>query len=86
MSRGSDRWTSYEEVTGRTADISKWLDFEFYDLVWWLDCPTKPDINDPTWRLAWWLGVSHCVGLDMCYWLIAESSKIISKSSVEHVT
>ena len=46
----------------------------------------KPDINDPTQRLAWWLGVSHCVGSDMCYWLITESSKIISKSSVECVT
>ena len=33
-----------------------------------------------------WLGVSHCVGSHLCYWLITESGKIISKSSVEHVT
>jgi hypothetical protein len=42
MACGSDRRTGYEEVTGRTPDISEWLDFKFYDLVWWLDRPTKP--------------------------------------------
>jgi hypothetical protein len=34
---GHDGHTGYEEVTGNTPDISEWLDFEFYDLVWWLD-------------------------------------------------
>jgi hypothetical protein len=48
MARGSDRRrTGYEEVvTGQTPDISEWLDFEFYDLVWWLDRPTKPNFTD----------------------------------------
>ena len=70
----------------QTADIREWLDFEFYDLVWWLDRPTKPDFTDYTRRLARWLGVSHRVGSDLCYWLITESGKIIWKTSVEHVT
>jgi hypothetical protein len=70
MARGSDRRTGYEEVTGQTPDISEWLDFEFYDLVWWLDRPTKPNFTENTRRLS----------------LITESSKIISKTSVEHVT
>jgi hypothetical protein len=46
MARGSDRRTGYDEVTGLTPDISEWLDFEFYDLVWWLDRPTKPNFTD----------------------------------------
>jgi hypothetical protein len=37
MAWGSDHQTGYKEVTGQTPDISEWLDFEFYDLVWWLD-------------------------------------------------
>ena len=37
MALRDDRRTGYELVTGQTADISEWLDFEFYDLVWWLD-------------------------------------------------
>jgi hypothetical protein len=73
-------------VTGQTPDISEWLDFGFYDLVWWLDRPTKPNFTDATRRLARWLGVSHRVGSDLSYWLITESGKIISKTSVEHVT
>jgi hypothetical protein len=42
MAQGNDHCTGYEEVTGGTLDISKWTDFEFYDLIWWLPCPNKP--------------------------------------------
>jgi hypothetical protein len=73
-------------VTGQTPDISELLDFGFYDLVWWLDRPTEPNFTDATRRLARWLGVSHQVGSDLSYWFITESGKIISKTSVEHVT
>jgi hypothetical protein len=86
MARGKDHRSGFEEVTGNTPDISEWLDFEFYDLVWWIDRPYKPDITDDVRRLARWLGVSHRVGSDMCYWLITESGQIVSKTSVEHVT
>ena len=86
MARGSDHRTGYEEVTGQTPDISEWLDFEFYDLVWWLDRLTKPNFTDNTRQLAHWLGISHRVGSDLSYWLITESGKVISKTSVEHVT
>jgi hypothetical protein len=53
MSRGRDGRTGYEEVTGNTPNISKWLDFlsqdfEFYDLVWWIDRPTKPSFTTNT--------------------------------------
>ena len=48
MAQGTDKRTRYEEVTGQTPDISEWLDFEFCDLVWQLDQPTKPDFTDNT--------------------------------------
>jgi hypothetical protein len=86
MARGSNRRTGYEEVTGQTPGISEWLDFEFYDLVWWLDRPTNPNFTDATRQLARWLGVSHRVGSNLSCWLITKSGKIISKTSVEHVT
>jgi hypothetical protein len=41
MSCGDDSRSGYELVTGKTPDISEWLDFEFYDLVWWWDRPNK---------------------------------------------
>ena len=48
MARGADRRTGYEVVTGQTPDISEWLDFEFYDLVWWLDRSDKPNFTENT--------------------------------------
>ena len=29
--------TGIEEVTGKIPEISEWLDFEFYDSIWWLE-------------------------------------------------
>ena len=86
MALGKDRRTGYEEVTGKKSEISEWLDFEFYDLVYGYDKPNKPDVSDNVRRMAIWLGISHCVGSEMCYWLITESGKLISKTLVEHVT
>ena len=48
MAWGMYKRTGYEEVTGQTPDISEWLDFKFYDLVWWLDRPNKPDFTENT--------------------------------------
>ena len=86
MSRGQDRHTRYEEVTVQTSEVSEQLDFEFYDLVYWYDRPNIPDMSNDVRRLARWPGISHRVGSKMWYWLITESGKLISKTSVEHVT
>ena len=86
MAQGKDGRTGYKEVTGNTADISEWLDFEFYDLVWWWDRPKKPGMTDRTRQLGRWLGVSHRVGSDLCYWVVTESGHVVLKTSVEHVT
>jgi hypothetical protein len=37
MACGEGCRSGYEMVTGNTPDISEWLDFKFYDLVWWID-------------------------------------------------
>jgi hypothetical protein len=37
-------------------------------------------------RLGRWLGVSHRVGSDLCYWIVTDSGQVVSKTSVEHVT
>jgi hypothetical protein len=83
MSRGQDGRSGYEMVTGNTPDINEWLDFEFYDLVWWIDWLNKPNVNDVTEK---WLGVSHRVGSDLCYWLFTDSGQVASKTLVKHVT
>jgi len=37
MARGKNGRSGYEEVTGETPEIGEWLEFEFYELVWWWD-------------------------------------------------
>ena len=49
--------------------------------VWWDRGDKNSSTADPK-RLARWLGISHRIGSDMCYWLITDSGQIISKSSV----
>ena len=85
IDRGRDCRTGHEEVTGDTADISEWIDFEMYDLFYWIDLPNKPDTVYDVRRLVRWLGIPHRVGSDMCYWLITDSGKLVSKTLVEHV-
>ena len=55
-------------------------------MLYWYDRPNKPDVSKYVRSLARWIGISHCVGSDICYWLITEFGNIISKTSVEDVT
>lgn len=80
-----DGRTGYEEVVGCTPDISEYLDFEFYDLVWYFK-EKHPGVADDARVLGRWLGVSHRVGSDMCYWILTESGQIIADTTVQHVT
>ena len=47
-----------------TIDISEWLDFEFYNLVWYWD-ERKADMADNPKKIGQWLRIAHCVGSDM---------------------
>lgn len=67
LARGNDRRPGIERLTGDTIDISEWLDFEFYDLVWYWD-QKKMDMTDEQARIGRWLGIAHRVGSDMTYW------------------
>ena len=77
--------TGYEEVTGQTPDISEFLDFDFWDLVWYW--PSKhPGLTADDRKLGRWAGVAHRIGSDMCYWIIPESGIPITDTTVQHVT
>ena len=49
-----DGRTPIEQVTGETPDISEYLDFGFYDLVWYKD---NAGLGDNC--ISRWLGVAH---------------------------
>jgi hypothetical protein len=78
----TDGRTGMERITGDTCDISEWIDFSFYDLCWYWGHPD--DESNP--KIGRWLGVSHRVGSAMCYWVLTDKAKILSRTTVQHVT
>ena len=83
--RGRNERSGYEIVTGMTPDISEYLDFDFYDLVWYWRS-AHPSLSEHDRELARWMGVAHRVGSDMCYWLMPVSGVPIVNTTVQHVT
>jgi len=68
-------------VTGETPDISEYLDFGFYDQVWYKDnvglSPSEP---------GRWLGVSSRTGRMMCYWILNQCSTVQRVTTLEMFT
>ncbi len=85
LARGPDQRPGIEKVMGQMIDISEWLDFDFYDRVWYWD-QAKTDINNEQALQGRWLGITHRVGSDMTYWILTESGRVIARSTVQHVT
>jgi hypothetical protein len=86
LARGAERRPGIEQLTGSTVDISEWLDFDFFDRVWYWD-QKKMDMTDEQARIGRWLGISHRVGSDdMPYWILTESGQVIPRSTVQHIT
>ena len=71
-----------EQLTGDMIDISECLEFEFYDLVWFWN--NQSDDTKPI--FVRWLGVSHRVGSDLFYWVLSEKGKVLSQTTVQHLT
>jgi len=70
-----------EKVTGETPDISEHLDFGFYDRVWHFDnAGLGPEMPGR------WLGMSHCIGSLMSYYVLTQTGSVISRTTVQHVT
>ena len=73
--------TSLETLTGKTPEISKCLDFIFYDWCWYNDNDGLGETKLDRWR-----GVSHRVGSLMSYWVLTQKGNVISHTTVSRVT
>ena len=72
--------TPIESVTGETVDISEYLDFGLYDQVWYHE---NAGLGERL--LGRWLGVYHCVGSLMLYWILTLKFTVISHTTVQGV-
>ena len=68
-------------VTGETADISEYLDFGFYDYVWY-----KDNAGLGSQLPGRWLGVAEHHGNLMCYYVLQQNGQVLPRSTVQRVT
>eukprot|EP00957_Ditylum_brightwellii_P191089 14549858-Ditylum_brightwellii.AAC.1 len=69
-------------MIGEALAISCWLDFKFYDPVWYWDGPSSPD--NP--QIGRWLGIANCIGTDLCYIILNMKGNVLSRTTMHHVT
>jgi hypothetical protein len=77
--------TPYEMVVGRTPDISEYLDFQWYETIWYLDHDANFPAEDKR-KLGKWLGVAHNVGQALCFYIMPQSGKPIVRSTMQALT
>jgi hypothetical protein len=70
-----------EKITGESVDISEYLDFGFYDWVWY-----KENAGLGETKLGRWLGVSHRIGTLMSFWILTKECQVLSRTTVQRVT
>ena len=75
--------TPYELVTGRTPDISEYVEFEWYEPLWYYN---QEDYPADRRLLGRWLGVAHRVGQACCYYILTASGQTIVRSTVQKVS
>ena len=73
--------TPFEAITGETPTIYQYLDFGFYDRVFF-----KEDAGLGEKSLGWLLGVSHQFGYLTSYWILPESGIPVSITTLQQVT
>ena len=47
-------------------------------------CNNQSDDTKP--MLGRWIGVSHRVGSSLCYWILSDQVKLLSRTTVQHLT
>ena len=70
-----------ENITGKTEDISDYLDFGFYDRVWF-----QENAGLCKQGLGRCLSASHRTGGAMSYWILKASGYVVSRTTVQIIT
>jgi hypothetical protein len=70
-----------EQMTGETPNISEYLDFSFYDWVWYKD---NAGLGENC--IGRWLGVAHRVGNLMSYWILTDTGRVIARTTIQRIT
>ena len=66
-----------ENITSETEDISDYLDFGFYDQVWFHENAGLGERG-----IGRWLGVLHRSGGAISYWILKSNGYVVSQTTV----
>jgi hypothetical protein len=75
--------TPYELIIGNTPDISEFLEFCWYQPIWYYESNTFPQENR---LLGHWIGIAHRVGQAMCYWVLPSSGVPIPRTTIQDIS
>ncbi len=75
--------TPYELITGNTPDVSEFLEFEWYQPIWYYEPSAFPQQNR---LIARWIGIAHHVGQAMCYWILPQSGIPIARTTIQPIS
>jgi hypothetical protein len=75
--------TPYEIVTGNTPDISEYLQFTWYQPLFYYDPSNFPEDRELIGRF---IGVAHNVGQALCYWILPKSGRPIARTTVRPIS
>jgi hypothetical protein len=73
-----------ELINGNTPDISEYAQFDWYQLVWYIDPAVR--FPDDSRKIGRWIGVAHDVGSPMTFWVLLQSCKVVARSTVTPLT
>jgi len=75
--------TPYEIVTGNTPDRSEYLQFNWYQPLFYYDPTDFPEDRELIGRF---IGVAHNVGQALCYWILPKSGRPIARTTVRPIS
>jgi len=73
--------TLYEIISGQTPDILEYLDYAWYQTIWYYDQETA--FSEPHRKLAKWLGVAYWASQALCNYILPASSIPIVRSTIQ---
>ena len=78
---GTDSRTPHELVHNETTDISEYVTFNWFDVVWYWN-PTDFQRQN----IGRWLGVAHSVGSGHVYYILTFKCTVIARSTVTKIS
>ena len=76
-----DGYIPLDNITGETEDILDYLDFGFYDRVWFHENTGLGEQG-----LGRWLGILHLTGGAMSYWILKVNGYVVSQTTMQRIT